>query len=56
MSAPDRLRTTLTALAFAAAMLLLGLMNPNAVPGGHSCGLVCDAHVAATPLGPFGQR
>lgn len=56
MSAPDRLRTTLTALAFAVAMLLLGLINPNAAPGRHGCGLVCDAHVAGPPLGPFGQR
>jgi hypothetical protein len=33
-------------------MLVLGLLNPNAVPGWAGCGLVCDTHVAS-PLGGF---
>jgi hypothetical protein len=51
MSAHDRFRTTLAALGFALAMLILGLLNPNAVPGRTGCGLVCDAHVAAPLAG-----
>lgn len=52
MSAHVRLRTTLAALGFALAMLVLGLLNPNAEPGRTGCGLVCDARVA-TPLAGF---
>jgi hypothetical protein len=51
MSAHDSLRITLTAVGFAVAMLLLGLLNPNAVPGRSGCGLVCDAQVAAPLMG-----
>ncbi len=51
MSSHDRLRTTLAALGFALAMLGLGLLNPNAVPGHAGCGLVCDARVAAPLVG-----
>lgn len=54
MSTPHRCCTTLTAVAFAAAMLLLGLLNPNAAPGRASCGLVCGADGAATtPVAAF---
>ena len=49
MSAHARFRTTLAALGFAAAMLLLGLLNPHADLGHAGCGLVCEAKVA-TPL------
>ena len=52
MSAHERLRTTLAALGFALAMLILGLLNPNAELGRSGCGLVCDARVAA-PLAGF---
>jgi hypothetical protein len=51
MSAHARFRTTLAALGFAAAMLVLGLLNPHAVPGHAGCGLVCDAHVASPLAG-----
>lgn len=54
MSAPHRCCTTLAAVAFAAAMLLLGLLNPNAVPGRASCGLVCGGDAAtAAPVAGF---
>jgi hypothetical protein len=54
MSTPHRCRTTLTAVAFAAAMLLLGLLNPNAAPGRTSCGLVCAADgIATAPVAEF---
>ncbi len=51
MSAQDRLRTTLAAVGFAIAMVLLGLMNPNAAPGHTGCGLVCEARIAAPATG-----
>lgn len=55
MSAENRFRTTLVAVGFAVAMMLLGLMNPNATAGRQACGLVCDASVAA-PLGGLAGR
>ncbi|NBB71194.1 MAG: hypothetical protein GVY33_12880 [Alphaproteobacteria bacterium] len=54
MSTPHRCRTTFAAVAFAAAMLLLGLMNPNAAPGRTSCGLVCGTEGGTTaPVASF---
>jgi len=55
MSANDRFRTTLAAVAFALAMLALGLLNPNADLGRTSCGLACGAPMTA-PLGPWAAR
>jgi hypothetical protein len=43
MFAHDRFRHLCTAILFVVAMLALGLMNPNAVPGSAGCGLACDA-------------
>jgi hypothetical protein len=51
MPAHARFRTTLAALGFAAAMLVLGLLNPHAVVGHAGCGLVCEAQVAAPLAG-----
>ena len=48
MSANHRIRTTLVAVGFTVAMMLLGLMNPNATAGWHACGLVCDASVTTS--------
>ena len=56
MSAPDRLCSTLAAVAFALTMLVLGLMNPHAAPGRTACGLSCDAPVSATPFGGLQGR
>jgi hypothetical protein len=53
MLAHDRFRHLCTAVAFALAMLVLGLMNPNAAPGRMACGLVCSGPVANSPLAPF---
>jgi len=54
MSTPHRCFTTLAAVAFAAAMVLLGLMNPNAAPGRTSCGLVCGTDAGTTaPVARF---
>lgn len=56
MSTHARLWTTLAAVAFALAMVGLGLLNPNAELGRTGCGLVCDARVAGSLAGGFGAN